>query len=431
MEVMTRYGHLSGGTAFLALAVMSAILGAFWGVAFWVAARVGSRWGWAVLALGLAAGEMAQGLPPFNFPWNPLVAAFVPWPSLLAPVAILGTTAYGLLLRGVLFSAAWGVWARNVRDFGFTALGLSLAVILGLATPRFQGSSEGSRVAAVQPNVPLEVRWDGENLKTIESWVWGLSQEAVALGAKWVVWPESAVPRLVERDPDFRAALGNFAKSHGVWLTLNSIGFDETGNYDNSMYSVAPEGVLSRYDKVHLVPFGEYVPLLGRIAFFRPLVREVGGFTPGEEARLLPGPVGSFGGAVCYEVAFPLHAAEQVRKGAGVLVTVTNDGWYGDSAAPYQHLALAILRAIENRRYLVRAANTGISAIVDPYGRVLQQLPLRERGVIVTEVKAGTGLTPAARFALWLHLLPVCGFAVVILATVWGSWSRRKRRAHP
>lgn len=430
-EVMTRYGHLSGVVAFLALGAMSAILGVFWGVAFWVAGRVGGRWGWVVLALGLAAGEVMQGLPPFNFPWNPWASCLVPWPWLLAPVAVLGATNYGLLLRLVLFAIAFGVVARNSRAFCWAALGLSLALACGLAAPAFHEGGGGLKAGAVQPNVPLEVRWDPENLKTIESWVWGLSQQAVALGANWVVWPESAVPRLVERDPEFRAALGNFAGSNGVWLTLNSIGFGEAGSYYNSMYAVAPDGGLARYDKVHLVPFGEYVPLLGRLAFLRPLVREVGGFTPGDGARLLPGPVGFLGGAVCYEVAFPLHAAEQVRKGAGILVTVTNDGWYGDSAAPYQHLALAILRAAENRRFLVRAANTGISAIVDPYGRVLQQLPLGARGVIVETVLPGAGLTPFARFALWLHLFPVLGFALVILALTWGSWSRQKRRTHP
>ncbi|MEW5878242.1 MAG: apolipoprotein N-acyltransferase [Acidobacteriota bacterium] len=426
-EVMTRYGHLSGVLAFVALAAMSAILGAFWGLAFWAAARVGERWGWAVLALGLAAGEMAQGLPPFNFPWNPLVASLVPWPTLLAPVAVLGATTYGLLLRLVLFAAAFGVLAKDRRGFRWAFWGFGLLLACGLAAPGFQASGKPVRAFAVQPNVPLEVRWEGENLQTIESWVWGLSRQAVKEGAQWVVWPESAVPRLLERDQDYRASLVAFARDHGVWLTLNSIGFGQRESFYNSMYVVAPEGTIARYDKVHLVPFGEYVPLLGRIAFLRPLVREVGGFTPGREAHVLPGPEGFLGGAVCYEVAFPLHVAEQVRKGAGMLVTVTNDGWYGDSAAPYQHLVLAILRAAENRRFLVRAANTGISAIVDPYGRVLQKLPLGQRGVIGESVVPGAGLTPAARFAPWLHLLPVSGFCLVILAQAWASFASRRR----
>lgn len=428
-EVMTRYGHLPGPLAFLALAAMCAILGSFWGLAFWMAARVAGAWRWVVLALGLAAGEVLQGLWPFDFPWNPLAAALVQWPVLLAPLPVLGATVYGFFLRVALFSGATALLGRDREPIRWALAAAGVVVVAGVGAPDFRATGERLKVAAIQPNVPLEVRWDPDNLRTIEGWVWGLSRQAVEAGARWVVWPESAVPRVLEQDEAYRGLIVRFAQGQGVWLTLNSIGLGRPGEYFNSMYSVAPEGRVARYDKVHLVPFGEYVPFFGRIAFFRALVREVGGFTPGKGAQLLPGPGFSLGGAVCYEVAFPLHAAEQVRHGAGVLVTVTNDGWYGNSAAPYQHLALAILRAAETRRFLVRAANTGISAIVDPYGRVSRALPLGERGVIVEEVQAGAGLTPVARWAVWFHLSPVVGFGLVILWSAWRSRSRRKVNA--
>lgn len=424
-EVMTRYGHLSGFFALLALVAMAAVLGSFWGVAFWVAARTGERWQAPVLALGLSAGEMLQGLWPFHFPWNPLVSALVKWPVLLLPLPVVGTTVYGLLLRTTLFSAVAGLLRKDRKQIPWVVGAVVLLLASGVTAPGFYPFGERVEVAAIQPNVPLEVRWEAGNLPTIEGWVWGLSQQAVGAGARWVVWPESALPRLVERDEGYRTQLVAFARDRGVWLTLNSIGFGREGEYFNSMYSLAPDGTWARYDKVHLVPFGEYVPLLGRLAFFRPLVREVGGFAPGTGAHVLPGPGFSLGGAICYEVAFPLHTADQVRNGAGVLVTVTNDGWYGETAAPFQHLALAILRAAESRRFLVRAANTGISAIVDPYGRVLRELPLGERGLIRAAVEGGGGLTPAVRWAGWLHLLPVLGFGVVILAKAWGCAPRR------
>ncbi|MGC8916972.1 MAG: apolipoprotein N-acyltransferase [Thermoanaerobaculum sp.] len=424
MEVMTRYGHLSGVFALMALVAMSAILGFFWGLAAWVAA--GQRWGWLLLALGLSAGEVVQGLPPLDFPWNPVVAALVPWPKLLAPLPVLGATLAGFFVRAVLFGTAAALLHRDRRAAAGAAAALALVVAAGLQSPDFQPALAKVPVGVIQPNVPLEVRWEAENLQKIELWVWDLSRQAVAAGARWVVWPESAVPRFVERDASYRQELVGFAREHQVWLTLNSIGFGDGGTYYNSMYSVSPRGELARYDKVHLVPFGEYVPFFGRLAFFRPLVREVGGFTPGARPHPLPGPGLQAGGAVCYEVAFPLHAAAQVRAGAGVLVTVTNDGWYGDTAAPYQHLALAILRAVETRRYLVRAANTGISAVVDPYGRVHGQLPLGERGFSVREVEVGEGLTPASRWAPVLHLAPTLAFAAVILGR---AWDRRRRSA--
>ncbi|MCS7182214.1 MAG: apolipoprotein N-acyltransferase [Thermoanaerobaculum sp.] len=423
VEVMTRYGHLAGALAFLALGVMSAVLASFWGLAAWLSRKVRHPWRGVALALGLTVGEVVQGLPPWNFPWNPLVTALVPWPFLLAPLPVLGATTYGLALRVVLFGAAEAVVEPSWKPIRAVGAALGVVFLAGLASPVFRPAGGPLWVAAIQPNVPLEVRWDAQNLGDIEGRVWRLSEQAVQRGAQWVVWPESAVPRWLERDALYREALRRFSASQGVWLTLNSIGFGEEGEYFNSMYMVSPQGLVERYDKVHLVPFGEYVPDFGRLAFLRPLVREVGGFTPGREAKPLPGPAGPVGGAVCYEVAFPLHAAEQVRRGAKLLVTVTNDGWYGDSAAPYQHLALAILRAVEQRRYLVRAANTGISAIVDPYGVVQQQLPLDRQGLLVGQVQGSAQLTPAARLAPLLHLWPLMACAVVILAALGRRWT--------
>lgn len=418
VEVMTQYGHLSGLVAFAALGLMSLILGIFWGIAFWAAYCASEAWRPLILALGLAAGEMAQGLPPWNFPWNPIASAFVPWPELLASLSILGATLFGLLLRTLLLAGAFGFLQKRLKLLciagvaGATLLGATLAA----GKPFIQRPE--ILAAAVQPNVPLEVRWDSENLPDIEERVWRLTFEAVHKGARLLVWPESAVPRLLERDEGYRSQLMAFAREQKAWLVLNSIGFGSEGRYFNSMYVVSPAGDLYRYDKVHLVPFGEYVPPWAQLFFLRPLVREVGGFTPGKKAHLLPALSGKLGGSVCYEVAFPLHAAAQVRAGAGLLVAVTNDGWYGHSAAPYQHLALAVLRAMENRRYLIRAANTGISAIVAPNGHIAQKLGIGAEGVLLDRVVFSPEVSPAATLGEILHLAPVLGFAVAILLLV-------------
>jgi apolipoprotein N-acyltransferase len=335
---------------------------------------------------------------------------------------VLGVTLFGFFLRWSLLALAEALRLRQVRPL---ALGLGCLGFLGAASalsPSFAPSSPAVEVAAIQPNVPLEVRWDAQSLGDIEATVWRLTGEAAAK-ASWVVWPESAVPRLLTQDAAYRQGVVTFAQVRGIWLVLNSIASGQEGEYFNSMFAISPRGELSRYDKVHLVPFGEYVPPWARLPFLRPLVREVGGFTPGEGARLLPGPTGPFAPAVCYEVAFPLHAASQVRQGASLLVTVTNDGWYGFSAAPYQHLALTILRAVENRRYLVRAANTGISAIVDPQGFVLRRLEVGQQGFIHAAVRGSLAVPPAARFAPALHLFPLLAWPVAILLAV-----RRKAR---
>lgn len=418
VEVMTHYGHLSGPVAFAALGLMSLILGLFWGVAFWAAYRVLGAWRPLVLALGLSAGEMAQGLPPWNFPWNPMAAAFVPWPELLASLSILGTTLFGLLVRVLLLAGAFGFLHKSLKFLRIAGGAGAVLLVATLAAGKPSETGPAVLAAAVQPNVPLEVRWDWENLPEIEERVWRLTLQAVSQGAKLLVWPESAVPRLLERDEQFRSQLMAFSRKQQAWLVLNSIGFGNNGAYFNSMYLVSPSEELHRYDKVHLVPFGEYVPPWAQLFFLRPLVREVGGFTPGRTAHLLPGPWGSMGGAVCYEVAFPMHAASQVRSGAGLLVSVTNDGWYGESSAPYQHLALAILRAIENRRYLIRAANTGISAIIAPDGRITKKLGIGAEGVLLDQVIFSSGVCPAAALAEFLHLAPVLVFGTAILLLV-------------
>ena len=138
---------------------------------------------------------------------------------------------------------------------------------------------------------------------------------------------------------------------------------------------------------MHLVPFGEFVPLQQLLFFVGPLVEQVGGFTPGPEMVMLPTSHGPISTAICYEIVFPRLVRESVLRGSQLLTTITNDAWYGHSSAPYQHFLQASMRAIEQGRYLARAANTGITGFVDPYGRVLQQTEIFERAILVGDVR--------------------------------------------
>jgi len=214
----------------------------------------------------------------------------------------------------------------------------------------------------------------------------------------------------------------SLAVEHDLQIVLNSIGENADGGYSNSAYLVTGAGVSPvRYDKVHLVPFGEYLPPWAELAFTDALVREVGRFTPGAEAVLLPAVV-PLGVAVCYEVVFPGHATAASRAGAEILVTLTNDGWYGFSWAPAQHFAHVRLRAAEQRRWFARAALTGISAFVDPYGRVHSSLGVGEQGLLVDDLQPITKLTPRARWGDWWAVLCAIGAAILLVAG-------RKRRS--
>lgn len=424
--VLTRFGGLAWPLAILALALMSGLLGLMWALAGWLVSRTPERWrGW-VLPLLLVSFEVVQHLPPWIFPWNPVAAVATPWPWLMAPLPVVGAPGLSLLL--LLAGAACDqLLDPALRRAG--AIQLAAVVVVFAATsllaPPFRPAGEPLEVAAVQPNVPLEVRWDPENQSAIEERVWRLSSEGAGRGARLVVWPESAVPRYVQQDGAYRQSVEAFTRRHGVWLVIGSIGFGPgEGEYFNSVFVAGPGGLLPyRYDKVHLVPFGEYLPLVGKVPFLRPLVREVSSFTPGTRALPLPAAGTTVGLQVCYEVTYPWLVADEVRRGAELLVTITNDGWYGDSAAPRQHLALAILRAAEARRFMVRAANTGISAIVDPEGRVVQRLGVNREGVVTGTVTPGRGLTPAVAGVLWIRVGILAAAAGAILC---GAWTRRR-----
>jgi len=424
--VLHRYGNLWLPVALLGWVLLSAILGLLWGLAAFATARVAPGWRLWAIPLFLTAVEIMQGWPPFIFPWNPAAAAAAGTPWLMAPLPVTGAAGLSLLLF-LAGGALDGLVSTGLRRRG-VALGVVSVSVFGVVAvlaPQFREAGPAVTAAAVQPNIPLKVRWDEVNLGVIERRVWRLSGEAAA-AAEWVVWPESAIPRIVERDRDYRTEIEQFARRHRVWMIVGSIGFGGAGeDYFNSLHVVSPGGLIPwRYDKVHLVPFGEHVPVVGALPFLAPLVREVGSFTPGRSTLPLPGPAGATGMAICYEVAFPSLVAATTRQGAQVLVTITNDGWYGDSAAPRQHLALAVLRAAEARRYLVRAANTGISALIDPKGRVLRRLGMDREGVITAEVRPGEGVTPAVAFGRSVRLLIVAtAFGAILLA----AWRRPGR----
>jgi apolipoprotein N-acyltransferase len=168
--------------------------------------------------------------------------------------------------------------------------------------------------------------------------------------------------------------------------------------YLNSAFLVDAEGVRARYDKIHLVPFGEYVPLKRLLFFVEAIAAEIGDFTPGRQVALLPLEGAQFGTVICYEVIFPDLFRRFVAGGASFMANITNDAWFGDSGGPLQHLAMVPLRAVENRIAIVRAANTGVSAFVLPSGAIESTLPLGARGTLRREVPLRRGDTFYTRF---------------------------------
>ncbi|HVT18169.1 MAG TPA: apolipoprotein N-acyltransferase [Thermoanaerobaculia bacterium] len=277
----------------------------------------------------------------------------------------------------------------------------------------------GLPVRILQPNIANLVGWDPAAVMRNYRKVVDLSYSYCQPGVL-VIWPESAAwPFVYGRDAvldqDLRAM-----SDRGCTVLLNSSS-PAGDSFYNSAFLLAPASPPERYDKRHLVPFGEYVPFKDVFFFLKKLARNAGDFRPADRLVLLPWRGEKLGAAICYEVVFPEEVALLTRAGATLLATITNDAWYGDTAAPWQHLRAARFRAAENRRTMLRAAITGVSALIAPDGSVPAKLGVGEEGVIRAQVAGETLLTPYARRP-WLP--PLACTAAAAAFVVYCSWRR-------
>jgi apolipoprotein N-acyltransferase len=276
------------------------------------------------------------------------------------------------------------------------------------------------RVGVVQGNVPQGQKWDPAYRESILDRYVALTRSVAREGVDLVVWPESSTPFVFGRDAMqteiMRAGLLQ-ARVPVVFGSDEVIG--PTEFYNSAFVMDASGEIRGSYRKMQLVPFGEYIPVRTLLFFAQPLVEGFSDFSAGQQLTLLPVGAHRMSVAVCYEAVFPWLARRAVQQGSQLLATITNDAWYGLSAAPYQHFQQARVRAVETGRYLVRAANTGISGVVDPYGRIVVQSPLFETGTWVGEVRWLDGTTPYVRMGdavAWACML-VMG-AVLLLPLV-------------
>ena len=251
------------------------------------------------------------------------------------------------------------------------------------------------RVALIQGNIPQDHKWDDAQAGNILQTYLSMTDDAARQGAQLVIWPESSTPFPFQDDRIGGERIRSVVRHAGIELLLGSDQVNHSSKeYYNAAFLVKKDGTLAGvYQKMHLVPFGEFVPLQRLLFFVGPLVETAGAFTPGAEMVILPTAHGPITTAICYEIVFPALVRESVVRGSELLTTITNDAWYGHSSAPYQHFLQASMRAIEQGRYLARAANTGISGIVDPYGRIVQQSEIFQRKVLVGDVRMLQGST--------------------------------------
>src|SRR2546428_7071689 len=265
------------------------------------------------------------------------------------------------------------------------------------------------------------MRWSSSSLSEIFQKMMDMTDTAVRSGASVIVWPESTVPLSYASTDFFREGIESLSRHAAVDIILGSVAEDAArpNRMWNAAFLVSGGTTVGHYDKIRLVPFGEYVPLRKMLFFARKLVHEVGDFEFGATDTPLVGQL-RYGPAICYEIVFPQIPRTQVVNGADVLVTITNDAWYDGTSAPRQHLNQARLRAIETDRYLLRAGTTGISAFVDPTGRVVEELAMNRQGIIYAHFQPRHSTTLYVRFGDWFAWV-ACG--MTFLAVI-----RRERR---
>jgi apolipoprotein N-acyltransferase len=284
-------------------------------------------------------------------------------------------------------------------------------------------------VTLVQGNIDQNLKWNSHyQLQTIDIYR-SLSLHSAPSKGGLIVWPETAAPFYFQQRDALQAAVVDVAATSSSALLFGSPSYEEEGghiSYMNTAYILRPDGTLSgRYDKVHLVPYGEYVPLRRFFPFIGKLAAGVGDFTPGKGYYPLTLDGHRLGILICYEGILPEAARDYKRRKVELLVNITNDAWFGRTSAPYQHLSMTVFRAIENRLYLVRAANTGISAIVDPTGKILSHTGIFERTTLKGDVKMIDEKTFYAAYGdLFVYL---CATALVVLFIL--SMQRRKEHA--
>ncbi|MBA4357117.1 MAG: apolipoprotein N-acyltransferase [Desulfovibrio sp.] len=414
--------------------LLSLAMGAYFGL-FGLAAHLASQrlsplTGLFFLGLCWTLMELAVATFLSGFPWLSLSAAFVPWTIVVLPAAYIG--AYGL--SGVLALVACGaVLGRSSRPCALAAA-VAAVLVLGLGWRHLNAYAEDTpprTVAIVQGNIDQSLKWDPSYQQSTVSTYVDLSRKVQASAhPALIVWPETSMPFYFQDDSPLRKPVLDFVASTNATLLMGSPAYERQpgGGFTlfNRAFLLGGTGVAPDwYDKEHLVPFGEYMPLPSWLPLEK-LVQGVGDFAPGRNQKALRSGDLAMGVLICYEAIFTGLAQERVAQGANLIVIMSNDAWFGATSAPMQHLNLTALRAIEQGRWIVRSTNTGISAFINPLGRIHRAGPQFEPLATAWPVHQRTQTTVYHRF--YGPLLTLAGVLAALFAVLLVQGGRTSAR---
>ncbi|MBI4461455.1 MAG: apolipoprotein N-acyltransferase [Acidobacteria bacterium] len=431
-SVMLTFGSLSTPVAASVLVLFVLVFALFFGLYSWWVGEIARRDRTAALLLAPAVWVAMEFLRTHlitGVPWNLLGYALAQHPELIQSAAYTGVYGISFLLAAVnaALAAAW--FLRRRRALWLVPAIVILVALLATRL-RLPAVEPTEQALLVQTNLPqltsFEPDWARRHQQRMQE-LYRLTAQAAAEHnppPTLVLWPEVPAPLYFHHDSALRAQLMALAQTTQAHLLVGIVDYrkDSQGRDHpyNSAVMLAPSGELvGQYDKIHLVPFGEYVPWSRVLRFAGRLVAEVSDFAPGTSKTLLPTGSGRATVVICYEAIFPGLVRSLVARGADLLVNISNDGWFGESAAPAQHFNMARVRAVETRRYLLRATNTGITAVIDPFGRVVARTAEHERTALAAGFAPQRERTFYVRYGDWFAWLCLVVGVAALARTLW------------
>jgi apolipoprotein N-acyltransferase len=410
------------------IGVLALYAGVVFALAGWIVRRTRLSLVWVFPVLWTAADWLIGHQGDVRFPWLGLGTSLTGFPTVVQIADLIGArgVTFALALANGALAHAWLIRAdrrRAVAGVAWVAVGVAAAWAYGTVRERTLPLRAVGTVAVIQPNVGFSEKWDGRPADRIVSDALALAERGANAGASLVVWPEAAIPGTFQGRPAWSARIGALAAQYGTPMVVGALDIEARSRTDYDWFNAAflfdSAGVRDArvYRKRYLVPITERVPFLppewfGDLEFF-------GGATPGTNGPVYDIAAGRFGVLICYESVFENLTRQYRRDGADFLLNITNDAWFGRSSAPYQHAAHLVMRAIESRTGVARAANTGISAFVDPLGRVHQSTALFVETVERRVLTTTDVIPPYVRWGDWVGLGSLAASLLLVGVARW------------
>jgi apolipoprotein N-acyltransferase len=421
---MNTYGGISIPlsilTLFLLVLYMAVYVGSFtWSISF-LRDRLGVPFYLTAPPIWIIL-EYIRGFLLSGFPWSLLAHSQFNFLSLLQVISITGTYFLSFLIVAANCLIAEAIARKRFPFVYGTTIIVIFVVSLAFGVVRLREPMQGNiRTSIVQGNIRQDLKFDEAYKNSIIQTYADLTLKR-SKNADLVIWPETAMPFVFLAD-HASAEVRNIPVKMANHLLVGTISRDGQRKYYNTAYIIGRQGeIAGKYSKKHLVPFGEYTPLASYFPFLENISVAAGDFFPGPSHDPIATTVGRVGVLICYEGIFSYITNETVRAGAEVLVNITNDAWFGPTSAPYQHFAFYIFRAIETDRYLLRAANTGISAVIDPRGRTVARSGIFKEDVINGEFSLRQGETIYVRYGDYFVVVALLLLAVSVAAKLFLS----------